>query len=195
MALGGGVAALGLVVAALGGLIAVWSYADYDMTAPRWVAVGLGAGLAVIAARFALSIANTLIGGARAHQQRVAEWHAVAMAAWEAQQGQEVEQQLTEWSWSPSNARDVLLAGLMVHWQVRQGADRPWSERKLTGEHYLSNGQHMELVGELSQVDAGRMAERFVALGWVAGRGDRSAGQWNVQSADELLASVVRSLR
>jgi hypothetical protein len=196
VALLGGAVVVALFVAMVGGIVVVLSYDKYEMTGVRWVLALFGGGLALAGGAIGWTLARVLVGGWRAHQCRVDEWHNAALDAYDAAQGQVVEQSLTEWSLSCEQPRDVLLAALAIQAAAARGMDRPWSVRKLAGSLYLGdNSSRSILLGELAPSEAERMAAMLERIGLIRGRAERSAGQWSARTADEVVDKVVRGMR
>jgi hypothetical protein len=120
-------------------------------------------------------------------RRRVEEWHAAALAAYEAAQGAETIEQVSEYTLTTSNPAHVLLAALWTHFRLREGVETPYSARKLAGPLFLAGRR----AGELSKLGGEEMSKRFAELGLVQGRAEGRAGEWIPESAEEVWDTVL----
>lgn len=184
----GAVGVAALAVAALGGLVvsAVWSDYDYSWWRITLAVFGslLGAGGVLLAG----VVVGLMIRSWRRYEDRLDDWHSAALSAYEARQGLDQSTVYAEWDLSPSRARDVLLVALWCHYQRQQGVDAPWSVRNLTAGPLLLYGRRL---GTLSESAARDVSNALADLGLVRGRSSRRAGDWAVQSVDDVVRLVL----
>lgn len=128
-------------------------------------------------------------------RQRRRDWHEQMLDERRNAGGLIVDHEVTEWTLQATNLRDILLVALYVHWQVQRGVDRPWSVRKLSDTLYLGDSRHGRLIGELTQSEAEKMGAIMAQVGLIRGRSEKTAGQWNAESADDVLDRIVKGVR
>lgn len=183
-----GVAVGALAVAALGVLVVVLVWSDYDMSWWRLVIASIGLLVLAGGVLIAATVVRLAIGSWRAYERRLEEWHAAALEAYSARQGVERQTVYATWDLSPDRARDVLLVALWCHHQRAQGVETPWAVRALTAGPLLLYGRR---IGSLSEPAARDIANALSELGVVRGRTTRRAGEWAAQSSDELVRVVL----
>ena len=157
----------------------------------RLVFVVFGFALAGLAVGFGVMVARLTLDDWLEYRQRLNEWHDVAIAAYQANQGREVVKQLTVWDMSPAMPLHVLGVALSRHRLVQQGADTPWSVRALEGPVMLSGRR----LGSVSKSSAEEFSRDMAKLGLVAGRGPGRAGEWVPRSESEVVELVVSNWR
>lgn len=150
-------------------------------------------GLAVAALAWGFGGAVGYLGAAEwlDRRRRVEEWHNAALDAYEAAQGAETIEQVSEYTLTVSNPAHVLLAALWTHYRLNQGVETPYSARKLAGPVFMAGHRAFEL----SKLGGEEMSRRFAELGLVQGRADGRAGEWVPDSADEVWRTVLERWR
>ena len=123
------------------------------------------------------------------HRARIADWHALAIDSYRDSQMSETIEQVTEWTLGVDNPAHVLMAALTVHLRQQEGNQMAHSTRQLYGPVFLAGRR----VGDLSKLSAEGMGKQFARLGLVEGRSERNAGEWMPESADEIMALVIRN--
>jgi hypothetical protein len=193
-----GVGALG--VGALGGLIAQaalpgWGETFRDVGGFRFWFFLFGAGVGLVG--FALAAITTWLSlrSWLRYEDRLQEWHDVAIDAYIGADGSSTEQVVTMWELTASNPLHVLGAALAV--QFRQqgggGGSAP-TVRSLQGDMWLpSPDGKMVNLGEVNTTQAQRLSDVFAQLGLIEGKEPRKAGRWVPSSADDTLRLVAQN--
>jgi hypothetical protein len=180
-----------LFVATLAALLVwlVWPKGFEAWGPVRLVFAFFGLALGLLSVGFGVVVARLTLDDWLEYRGRLNEWHAVAIAAYEANQGREVVKQLTVWDLSPAMPLHVLGVALTCHRMVSQGSDTPWSVRALEGPVLLGGRR----LGEISKSSAEEFSRDLARLGLVAGRGPGKAGRWVPSSEAEVVELVVKN--
>ena len=178
-ALAGGFVLSALLLASFGGWIVLrsWGFAT--------LGVAIGLVLAVVGTAFGLVVLVVSLGEWTDHRRRVADWHAVALVAYQ-ENGAELVEHVSEWDFSADNPAHVLVAALSVSRRVVEGAENPWSNRNLQGPVFISSRR----VGSISKLQAEELGRKFERLGLVEGRSERAAGSWQALLPDDIVKLV-----
>jgi hypothetical protein len=188
----GGLAVAALFVASLGGMMSwgagpssaetlanlggfrfwVWFFG----TSVGLVAFGLGTAVVVLTVRSWLRYEN-----------RLEEWHNVAIDAVIDNDGIEVSRTMTQWELSTTNPRDVLLVALAVHARHMAGESNAHTVRELSGAVWLENIR----LGDIASGQGERFSKTLSELGLVKGKAPRKAGDWAVDGGPEKVIEIV----
>lgn len=185
-ALAGGFSLGALVIAAAGGWLVVWSWST-----GAWFGLVVGLVVNLVGLVFGGVVLWVSVSEWIDHRERVADWHAVALETYSAADGAQTMERVSEWELSADDPAHVLIAALWTHMRVRAGEENPYTVRKLLGPVFLADRR----VGDLSKGAAESMGKRFAALGLIAGRSERSAGEWMPESADDIVQLVLSRWR
>jgi hypothetical protein len=188
-------AAGALAVGSLGGLIAQaalpgWAQSFRDVGGFRFWFVLFGGGVAVVG--FVLAVVTTWLSVRSwlRYEDRLQEWHDVAIDAYIGADGASTEQTVTMWELSANNPLHVLGAALAVQARQSESTVAP-SVRSLQGDMWLpSPDGKMINLGEVNTTQAQRFSDVFGQLGLIQGKGNRQAGKWVPASADDALQLV-----
>jgi hypothetical protein len=179
-------AAAGFVLACL--LIAAG--AAWGFLAAQDARSGLGQALAgavvVVCLLFGLVVAWLSVSEWTQQQQRIAEWHAAALVAYQ-EAGAETVQQISEWELTTANPAHVLIVALDIQRRIEAGSDTPHSVRALRGPLMLSGSR----AGELSKSGAELMRQRLAALGLIEGSREGYAGHWVPRDYNDVVELVL----
>jgi hypothetical protein len=178
-----------LFVATLGALLLWLVWPDYyqDWSGVRLVFASFAGSVVLFSGGMAVLVARLTIEDWKEYRLRLADWHAVAIEAYENNGGREVVKEMTVWDLTPSMTLHTLAVALACHRRAMQGTSAPWSVRELTGPIML--GGHR--LGSVSKGAAEEFGRDLSTLGLIAGRGPGKAGQWAAQSEGEVIDLVV----
>lgn len=171
-----GIVLLGVLVAGVGGVIAMaaWPQTEYDANGWRWLGVGTGAAFAWGGGSVAWSLRAALVRSIARYQSRVDEWHYAMLDKYEQGDGKIVAQQVKEWEYNPLDLRSLLLAYTAI--LVSQPS-------KLTVEELERNGLWLRLdtrqikVLDFTQDSAAQFLNLLAEGKVIEGRGPRQAGR------------------
>jgi hypothetical protein len=182
-----------LFVATLAALLLwlVWPKEFETWSAVRFVFAAFALGLGLLAGGFGVVVARLTLDDWTEYRGRLNEWHAVAIAAYEANGGREQVRELTVWDLSPSMPLHVLGVALSAHRRVQQGQDTPWSVRALEGPVMLGGRR----LGTVSRSAAEEFSRDLAKLGLVSGRAPGRAGTWAASSEAQVVELVVNNWR
>lgn len=152
----------------------------------QFVLVIFGSSVAALGFGLALVVSRLLYLDWTTYHQRLQEWHEVALDACSSTGGVETQQSYTLWELQSAQPRDVLLVALAVHVRVQAGEPTPYSVRQLD-DCWLGGLR----LGDVRNGE--QMARSLEQLGLIRGRGQRKAGEWVPQTADEVLHLVQRN--
>jgi hypothetical protein len=191
----GALAVGALAVGAVGGLIAQaampgWAQTFRDVGGFRFWFLLFGVGVALVG--FALAAITTWLSlrSWLRYEDRLQEWHDVAIDAYIGADGASTETTVTMWELTASNPLHVLGAALAVQARQSGTAGAP-SVRNLQGDMWLpAPGGNMINLGEVNTTQAQRMSDVFTQLGLIEGKEPRKAGRWVPSSADDTLRIV-----
>jgi hypothetical protein len=191
----GALAVGALAVGAVGGLIAQaampgWAQTFRDVGGFRFWFLLFGVGVALVG--FALAAITTWLSlrSWLRYEDRLQEWHEVAIDAYIGADGASTETTVTMWELTASNPLHVLGAALAVQARQSENASAP-SVRSLQGDMWLSSPDgKMINLGEVNTTQAQRMSDTFSQLGLIEGKEPRKAGRWVPGSADDTLRIV-----
>jgi hypothetical protein len=184
-----------LAVGAVGGLIC-WGaaptlgYTFRDVGYFRFWLIVFGAGVAGVG--FGLAVVTTWLSVRSwvRYEERLSDWHDVAIDAYIGADGASTETTVTMWELTASNPLHVLGAALAVQARQSGSAGAP-SVRSLQGDMWLpSPDGKMVNLGEVNTTQAQRMSDVFTQLGLIEGKEPRKAGRWVPSSADDALRIV-----
>lgn len=140
---------------------------------------------------FSLGLAATLIQLVyqdwTEYRQRLNDWHEVALAAYQANDGQEVERTMTISDLSPALPLHMLAVALSAHRRVQQGTPSAFSVRSLEGPVFLGGVR----MGDLSPSAAETASKQLATLGLIKGRGPRQSGEWVPQSETDVIGLLI----
>lgn len=149
----------------------------------------LGAIMSLVGLIFGLAVLYISVREWTDHRSRVADWHAVALAAYESQGAIETVEQVSNAELSIENPGHFLIAALWIHQRYIEGDPTPFSTRNMYGPIFLAGRR----VGAISKTSAERFGQRFAQLGLIQGRSEGQAGEWVPATADEVISLVVRN--
>jgi hypothetical protein len=188
----GGLAVAALFVASLGGMMSwgagpsagetlvnlggfrfwIWFFG----TTVGLVSFGLGTAVVVLTVRSWLRYEN-----------RLEEWHNVAIDAVIDNDGIEISRTMTQWELNHTNPRDVLLTALAVHARHMAGEHNAHTVRELTGAVWLGNIR----LGDVASGQGEHMSKTFRQLGLLKNVAPRKAGDWAVDGGPEKVIEIV----
>lgn len=175
-----------LVVILLGAWIVAGATSGYQVNI---IGVVFGGGVVAIALTFGGVVLYVSVYEWLDHRQRVQDWHAVSLNAYEELGAVETVEQVNEWSFTVDNPAHVLLAALWTHQRLQEGIETPHSVRALYGPVFLAGRR----VGEVGKLTAEQMGRKFEDLGLVVGRGERRAGSWVPEDLNEVWSTVLKN--
>jgi hypothetical protein len=195
----GALAVGSLAVGAVGGLIAQaalpeWAMSFRDVGGFRFWFFAFGASVAVVGFGLACMVSYLSVRSWIRYEDRLADWHEVALAAYEDNEGSSTETTVTMWELTASNPLHVLGAALAVqarHTARQSGSTGAPSVRGLQGDMWLpSPDGKMINLGEINTTQAQRFSDVFGQLGLIEGKEPRKAGRWVPGSADQVIELV-----
>jgi hypothetical protein len=192
----GALAVGALAVGALGGLVAwaalpgpLQTFADVGHF--RFWFFAFGSGTAAVGFGLASVTTWLTVRSWLRYEDRLQEWHQVAIDAYEGNDGSTTEHTVTMWELTASNPLHVLGAALAVHAQQSGPAAGAPTVRSLQGDMWLGEGErNMVKLGEVNTTQAQRLSDVFAQLGLIEGKAPRQAGRWVPGSTDEILHLV-----
>jgi hypothetical protein len=167
-----------------------WAQTFRDVGGFRFWFLLFGVGVALVG--FALAAITTWLSlrSWLRYEDRLQEWHEVAIDAYIGADGASTETTVTMWELTASNPLHVLGAALAVQARQSENASAP-SVRSLQGDMWLSSPDgKMINLGEVNTTQAQRMSDTFSQLGLIEGKEPRKAGRWVPGSADDTLRIV-----
>ena len=181
-----------LFVAALGGLIC-WMVVPREMFQEwagwRFTFLIFGMTVSVLALGLAATLIQLTYQDWIEYRGRLNDWHAVALAAAQANDGQEVERTMTLTDLSPAVPLHMLAVALSAHRRVIQGSPNPFSVRSLEGPVFLGGVR----LGDLSPSAAADASKHLATLGLIKGRAPRQAGEWAPQTETEVIMQFIEN--
>lgn len=189
-----------ILVIALGGLLITWSMPN-DNPYARWnafrvIGVSTGGLLSLFSFRYAWSMGNITINLWTGYQRRLQDWHEAELDMYLSQNGVEVTTEVSQFELTPQIAGHVLLTALAIQHQLNSGIKTghlPWSVRGLEDKLYLDGSNKAVLIGEITGTRPELMSERLAQLGLVRNRKPGSAGEWGVQSYDQVFEAIAKN--
>jgi hypothetical protein len=188
-----GVALLGVVVAALGGILFIVSlprpYGEWS----GWNSLGVIVGGTLIygGASWFWSLRSVLTSGVTRYYARVDDWHYAMLEQFTAGDGRVVAQQVSEWEYNPLDLRSMLLAyaALLVSQPSRLTVDQ------LQQHGLWVRVEHRDMkVMTFTQDSAAAFLNLLAQAKIITGRGPRQAGQLLVAHPQQQLGSLLRIL-
>lgn len=171
-----GTALLGIVVAALGGVVFIPSLPGKYEEWGGWNVLGACTGLALMygGGSWFWSLRAALVGSVTGYQRRVEDWHNAMLDKYLDGDGQIVAQQISEWAYNPLDLRSLLVAYAAIL------ASEP---SRLTVDQLCQHGlwiriEHRDMkVLTFTQDSAAEFLNMLADAKIIAGRGPRQAGQ------------------
>ncbi|MFS8815968.1 hypothetical protein NW811_11845 [Synechococcus sp. R60.4] len=185
-----------VAIAAVASIIAYFAWPAYTVT---WldrlrVIVTVWAGAtAIVTVWYAVIVVRIMVDDWRSYQVRLADWHEVALEAYQARQGLDQQVTYTELDLLPSRLPDMLALVVWIHRQVQSGVDSPWAIRQLQAGPLLLSGHSLGTVA--TRHDAEMVARYLVRCGLIADRAPGRAGRWVAQSESEAIDAIIRYWR
>jgi hypothetical protein len=196
-----------LAVSSIGGglvflCLPSWGFSD-NLLSYVFITVGLswriipvifGSLLVFFGVRYAWAMGNLTIEAWDLYQSRQDEWHRVTIASFKAMQGVETIREYSSLEIKPDMAKDVLLMGLFMQYQISKGTSGrsvPYSVSSLGTKHTLNNAHHTIVIGELTGINPEKMSRLFAELGWVQGRRKNVAGNWVPTSYEDVFTKFI----
>lgn len=184
-----GLAVGALAVGAVGGLLAWLAWPDFSSwTGWRFIFVSFGGAVALLGIGLAVITALFAVRDWLAYQDRLADYHMLAMASHEQTGGVEVERVITGWELLTDRPLHALGVALAVHERVSKGEASPFSTRQLEGPVWLGGVR----LGDLTSAGAEQTSKLLSDVGLVTGRQARQAGRWAAISEQDVIRAVVR---
>jgi hypothetical protein len=186
-----GVALLGILVAALGGIVFLLSLADDAHEVGGWNLLGCAVGLSLIygGGSWFWSLRAALVGSVTGYQRRVEDWHYAMLAKYENGDGNIVAQQISEWAYNPMDMRSLLVAYAAIL------ASEP---SRLTVDALCQHGlwirvEHRDMkILTFTQDSAAAFLNMLGEARIIAGRGPRQAGQLLLDKPQDQVQRLVK---
>lgn len=187
-----------ILVMAIGGILLVWSSPkySYDWTWYRGIGMMTGGLISLCGFRFAWSMSGLMLHSWHAYHQRLADWHDAELQTYLDQRGVETEVTFSQTEILPEVAKDVLITALLIQYRLQRDQryqHAPWSTRGLEEKLYLDSNANAILIGELRGTKPEVMSSHLAALGLVINRKPGHAGEWAMQSFEEIFDRVGRN--
>ena len=187
-----------LIIMSVGGSLVVWSSPRYleQLNAYRVIGMFTGLLVAIFALRFAWSMGNVTVGLWTDYRDRLLDWHNAELDMYLAQSGVETTTEISQLELSPAVAGHVLLTALAIQYRLTRGerySNAPWSIRGLNEKLYLSGTSNAVLLGEITGTRPELMSERLAQVGIVRNRKPGVAGDWSVNSYEEIFDLIAKN--
>jgi hypothetical protein len=151
-----------------------------------------GLAIACLSARFGWSLGSLTVAGWHERAVYIRECREAHLEYYHAAHGLTVEREVSEWELRADSPRDTLVAAIMCHvLHQAQPGYAPWAVQRLVGPVLLDGIG----VGRVTKAEAERLGQVFAVLGLVAGRSERTAGNWVPGSLDEVYGLFVQNWR
>lgn len=188
----GGVTLACWLGAALGGWLVVafgpHGYEGFgDIGVGRGIGVGLGFLMVSTGLWIGVDFARLSRRGWRDYYNRLADWHEIAAASWEAQNGQVVEEASNEWELRADKPDEVWWFITAMHLAVQGGSEAPWALRRITEEGVWVGGRKIAI----NTNQARQMADNLATMGLITGRTERHPGNWVPATLEDAAAKFV----
>jgi hypothetical protein len=181
-----------LFVGCLGAYLAWLVLPEYGTWAGwRVLLASFGGGVALLGGGCAVTVARLTYRDWTSYHERLADWHDVAITAYEYSHGQETVTETTTWELTTSAPRDILLVALSVHRSIKDGSENAHTVRALQGEKWIGREGHDIRLGDVNTTQAQRMSKALVDIGLIQRGGERSAGRWVPETTDEVIERVM----
>lgn len=174
-----GVATLGGWLASLFGPHAFEGIGEIGV--PRMIGFGFGLIVGLAGLGLGLDFARLTRRGWLDYQERLQEWHAVAVDAYQQQGGQVQEELTNEWELRADKPDEVWWFITAMHNQVQAGSDAPWVLRQITAEGVWFGNRKIAINTNQARL----MVENCATMGLITGRTERHPGRWVPESLDD----------
>lgn len=121
------------------------------------------------------------------YQQRLADWHEVALSAWEAGQGQVVEELTNEWELRADKPDEVWYFITAMHLAVQSGQEAPWALRRVCDEGVWIGNRKLAINTNQARL----MADNLATMGLITGRTERHPGSWAPATLEDAASKFV----
>jgi hypothetical protein len=190
----GGVALAFWGVAALGGWIAaLFGPHQYETLGAIGIARGIGLAFGALVGLsglwLGLDFARLTRRGWLDYQQRLADWHAVTIEAWEQQGGQIVEEQSNEWELRADKPDEVLWFLVAMHRAAVGGNEAPWALRRVCDEGVWVGNRKIAINTNQARL----MVDNLATMGLITGRTERHPGRWVPATLDDAVTLYERN--
>lgn len=184
--LSGGVALAFWGVAALGGWVAsLFGPHGFEglgeIGVARWIGLAFGCLVGLAGLALGLDFARLTRKGWLDYQERLADWHAVALEAWERSEGQATEELTNEWELRADKPDEVWWFITAMHAQVQQGQEAPWVLRSITSDGVWFGNRKLAINSNQARL----MVDNCATMGLITGRTERHPGNWKPATLEE----------